>query len=88
LKLPTVDFSRLHRLIVEITLLILLLIGAYKVIRAEWPAKSPPDDRFEPHKEKPPQPERVRLRSAATHTTFRSRTSMRSRSASMFFHVP
>lgn len=29
--------SGLHRLIVELTLLILLLIGVYKVIRTEWP---------------------------------------------------
>ena len=30
-------FSKLHHFVVEITLLVLLLIAAFKLIRAEWP---------------------------------------------------
>src|SRR4051812_34045978 len=32
-------FPTIHRLIIEFTLLVLLLIGAYKIIRAEWPSQ-------------------------------------------------
>lgn len=59
MQLLSADFAKLHRLIVEITLLVLLLIGAYKVIRAEWPTESPPQHEVAPKQAMPPSPGRV-----------------------------
>ena len=58
---PNEFFPKLHRLIVEVTLLILLLIGAYKVIRAEWPCSAPVKQEIVPQKAEPAQPTRVRV---------------------------